>query len=54
LLGYCLSLYCCVLEEQKIIKKDKKSIYHLINEKPTKEVKWEILWLPLKYVMISK
>lgn len=54
LFGYCLSIYCCFLEEQQVIKKDKKSGYRLINEKPTKEVKWEILWLPLKYVMISK
>lgn len=54
LLGYCLSLYCCFLKEQKIIKRDENLIYYFVNEKPTKEVKWEILWLPLKYVMISK
>lgn len=54
LLGYCISLYLTFLKEQEIIQIDEKSIYSLKNTKGIKEVKYEILWLPLKYVMISK
>lgn len=54
LLGYCLSLYLCFLKEQHIIRVDEPGTFTIINKETTKEVKWEILWLPLKYVMISK
>lgn len=54
LLVYCLSFYLCFLKQTGKIAQ-KQSTYYLVNElKKCPQIKAEILWLPLKYVMIKK
>lgn len=54
LLHYCLSLYLCFLKEEKVIYVDQREYHFINNSLETESIKCEILWLPLKYVMISK
>ncbi|MBO0476442.1 hypothetical protein DOK76_05125 [Vagococcus sp. DIV0080] len=54
LLSYCLSLYLTYLRNQGLVRVEGKTYFLVKKVNSTTTFKYEILWLPLKYGMISK
>lgn len=54
LLSYCISLYLSFLTQRRMVRYQKGRYYLVETSEKTQDFKSEILWLPLKYVMINK